>query len=574
MAVFPGVGSEGRGDDSAFRPSDTEPPGPEQGQRRGSHRPHVRATTLAAVVLTIGVTVLIALAARVAYQHNEQRLTDQQTRLSGLLLQTATAQLSAQLDRVAGLSAESSHPASTFQAAMAPLMKPRGTYTSALLVLVDGGAKVVAHRGSKPILDPGGAPAVALYEQSAHSSRLVTTRVVAGGTQRLGFLVSANGPSGTYVVGASQQLPASRHVTLPANSPDSSLDFALYYGTKQSSASLIETNTSSLPIRGTTSAVSVPLGSSRLTLVASPRTTLAGPWSRDLPWAILFLGLILSAAVGLLAEWLARRRSAAESMATLAQVLYDQQREVSRNLQVALLPKALPDVRGVEFSASYIPATTGAEIGGDWYSIIEIDEDHFAFVVGDVSGHGISATATMAPVRFCIRTLALLGMAPSEVFRRADREIDLEEDEHFATVLLGVVDVRTRTVRLASAGHPLPLVLADGHCEQLDLPVGPPLGLHEAPFSEHTLELPAGATLVTFTDGLVEHRGDGIDLGVDRLKQRVKSKPEGSAECTVQQAIAEVVGRDNEDDVAVLVIRFLAESPAQVAKAVETTTVG
>jgi len=274
---------------------------------------------------------------------------------------------------------------------------------------------------------------------------------------------------------------------------------------------------------------------------------------------------------------LAFRRREAEEAAEASRRLAEEQSQVSKQLQLALLPKNLPVLEGAELSARYLPAARALEVGGDWFSAVEINENQLAFVVGDVSGHGLSAATAMAPLRFSVRTLAKLGLSPATILEHADTEIDLIEDDHYATVLVGIVDLSTRTCTLASAGHPLPFVVTEDGCHQLQVPVGPPLGVHEARFTEHIVHLPANAILVAFTDGLVERRGDSIDRCIDRLRQLLNSQALSTADAAVERALVLVEDEDHEDDVAVIALRMVTptgQQPPPDARAIPTAVVG
>ena len=519
----------------------------------------LRMPTLIVVILGLVVTVVLTILARGNYTDTEQRLTALQTRLTGQLLETAPLQIESTLDRVAGLSAESNDPVATFESAIAPSMRPRGQFVSSSLVLVPStGPRVLAHLGATPIRNPEGAVSTAIYERAARSTSLVTTRAVSHGVQRLGFLVSAHGPGGTFVVGAGQQLPAAAHIAIPAGSPEAQLNVALYYGKRVRPSDLIATNSPSLPISGTSSRVTESFGTSWLTLVAAPSSPLTGGWAENLPWVILVAGLALTASAAVIAEWLARRRSLAETVAGETHELYQEQRIVAETLQVALLPKDLPLLRGFDVAARYLPATRGVEVGGDWYSVTPVDPDRFVFVVGDVSGHGISAASTMAILRFTIRALAKLGLPPAEILERANGEINVVDGGHFATALIGSVDISAGTLTLASAGHLPPLLVRPSGSAYVDLAVRPPLGLRQLSFEERTIEFACGSTLVAFTDGLVERRDTGIDAGLDRLAF-VASSPEAAPSNVMASVLADLPGPDHEDDVAFLVIRRLDE---------------
>src|SRR5579871_317497 len=202
----------------------------------------------------------------------------------------------------------------------------------------------------------------------------------------------------------------------------------------------------------------VPFGDHKLTVVASPRAALAGSLTQVLPWLVGVAGLALTGLVALLFERLLRREAYAEELSKQNELLYQEQRDVALTLQRALIPLRLPDVEGIECAGAYVPGVHGTEVGGDWYSVIEADNGRVYFVVGDISGRGIEAAALMAQLRFTIRALAMLGHDPADILARASKDVDLEASGHFATVLVGVIDDR-RTLILASAGHPPPLLI-------------------------------------------------------------------------------------------------------------------
>jgi Stage II sporulation protein E (SpoIIE) len=411
----------------------------------------------------------------------------------------------------------------------------------------------MAQLGAAAIINPKGAVASAIYEHAARSTSLVTTRQVSHGVQRLGYLVSAKGLGGTFVVSAGQQLPVDAHVTLPSSSPDAQLDIALYYGKSTRPTDLIETNAPSLPLQGTFSTVTEPFGTGWLTLVAAPRSPLTGGWQQNLPWAILAAGLLLTAVAAVIAEWLGRRRTFAEAAAGRSRQMYRQQRDIAETLQGALLPKALPPLPGVDIAARYMPATQGVDVGGDWYSVVPVSPDQFIFCVGDVSGHGVSAASTMAPLRFTLRGLAKLGMSPAEILGRLEDEIDIAEG-HFATVLVGRVDLSASTVSFASAGHLPPLLVSPAGSEYLDLPTGPPLGVHTHAYEEKTFAFADWSVLVVFTDGLVERRDISIADQMTRLAT-VASDAEGASSAVVADRLFGLPDVAHEDDAALLVIR-------------------
>jgi serine phosphatase RsbU (regulator of sigma subunit) len=527
----------------------------QSGDRSTDGRIRLRPSWQAILVVVLGllITAGLTVSSALGYTNNERRLTSLQTRLTASLLQTAQPQLQATLARVVGVAAATTDPISTFKAAMAPeLVPPKGPFASATLALVQpttGQVRVLSHVGSKPIRGLDSKATTQLFVKAARSPSLVTSRAVSGGEQKLGYLLSAAGPAGVYVVGAAQQLPLGRRVSVPAGSPDANLNFAVYFGSSTTPAALIETNVRNLPLTGTVSQAHVPFGNNVLTLVASPRGSLSGWWSEFLPWGILGLGILLSVAAALVTENLVRRRATAEAS-------YIQQRRMSETLQRSLLPRTLPDVPRCEFAARYVPATKGAEIGGDWYSVVEIDDHRFSLVVGDVSGHDIAAAGVMAALRYTIRTLAKLGIPPDEILDRAAQELDVSSDRHFATVLVGVVDTRLEQLTLASAGHPPPLMLHDGRSEFLAVSPGVPLGVVGEPRPEPvTFPFSPSSTLVAFTDGLVERRGLELDARLKQLEEVAAENPR-RPEDLITRLLDVLTSSDEEDDIVVLAIRF------------------
>ncbi len=455
----------------------------------------LRLHRLSVVVLAIGlvVTGVLSTTSRLSYIHDEQHLSDLQTNLTASALGIAPIDLERRLSEAAAAAGEATDPVATFHQVIGPSMAPGGPFATATLALVsDGRAQVLAHVGARTINNPTGRAASALFEESARSASLVTTRAVGRGLQRFGYLMSFTGPNGTYVVSAGQDLPSNHKLVIPSNSPDAGLDVAIYFGKTTDAAALVETNVAHLPLTGTVSKAVVPFGSSDLTLVISPRSPLAGPWSAFLPWGILVVGLLFTLVVVTMTERLVRRRLYAEELAEENRTLYGEQRNVSLTLQRSLLPKDLPKIDSVELAARYIPGESGIEVGGDWYSAIEIDDERFAFVVGDVSGHGLAAATIMAGLRYTIRAYAAIGYNPDRILEMAAKEINLGSDGHFATVLVGLVDNGLRRVTLANAGH-LPALLVDNdRSEFLTMPVGVPLGLNAPSYESMTIPVRHG----------------------------------------------------------------------------------
>ena len=189
--------------------------------------------------------------------------------------------------------------------------------------------------------------------------------------------------------------------------------------------------------------------------------------------------------------------------------LLDQQREVALALQHALLgPARLPP----GFAVRYEPATPPLEIGGDWYDIAELPDGRIGIIVGDCVGRGLAAASVMGQLRSACRALLLDVQRPARALTALDRFATLIPDALCSTVFCAVLDPATGQLSYASAGHPPGiLALPDGRVEFLDQGLSPALALApDRPRSEAVVHVPEGATLLLYTDGLVEQRG-GLD---------------------------------------------------------------
>jgi anti-sigma regulatory factor (Ser/Thr protein kinase) len=254
--------------------------------------------------------------------------------------------------------------------------------------------------------------------------------------------------------------------------------------------------------------------------------------------------------------------------------LFDAQREASLALQHALLPPTLPEVDGLELAAKY-RAGSGHEVGGDWYDVIPLPSGWVALVIGDVQGHDLSAAALMGQIRSVVRAYLLDELPPTAALSSANAFLLSLDVDRLVTVCIALVHPRSRIVTLATAGHACPLLVTPGRPgELLEIPGGPPLGvLDDVTWRERTTPLPADATLVLYTDGLVE-RGDrpyaaGEQLLLDRAALLPDLVPDKLADALLAPAGMQTPEpRDgttwdtawppNEDDTALLLLRWRA----------------
>ncbi|RSS91032.1 GAF domain-containing protein [Streptomyces sp. WAC02707] len=232
--------------------------------------------------------------------------------------------------------------------------------------------------------------------------------------------------------------------------------------------------------------------------------------------------------------------------------LYGREREHVVTLQRALLPRSSPSTPGLAVSSCYDPAADPAAVGGDWFDVVALPSGRTALMVGDVMGRGLAAAATMGRLRTVARTLMALDIAPERLLARLDLAArDLEEDQ-YATCLCAVYDPYGSSFRIASAGHPPPLLTgADGDAAYLDVPAGAPLGAGVIPYDPVDCPAPEGSRLTLYTDGLVRSRTAGLAERMERLREAVGgAAPEDGAAC---RAVTERVGGDRSDDAIVLV---------------------
>lgn len=224
-------------------------------------------------------------------------------------------------------------------------------------------------------------------------------------------------------------------------------------------------------------------------------------------------------------------------------------------LQRSLLPAAPPEVPGLELAARYRPGR--ATVGGDWYDVFVLPSGEIGIVIGDVAGNGFPAAVVMGRMRSALRAYALDADDPAEVLRKLNRKMLHFEPEATATVLYAVVDAAAGRVRLSSAGHPPPVLAPpDGPAEPVDMKFDVLIGLGEdVPRRTRTLDLPPGALLCFYTDGLIERRDESILAGIARLCEAAYA---GSPEAVGAAVMSALIGRQAaQDDVALLLARRL-----------------
>ncbi|MFJ1569231.1 SpoIIE family protein phosphatase [Streptomyces erythrochromogenes] len=240
------------------------------------------------------------------------------------------------------------------------------------------------------------------------------------------------------------------------------------------------------------------------------------------------------------------------------------ERALAARLQATLLPipEQSLELAGLCVGVACTPADSGVNVGGDWYSAIELTDKSALFVVGDVAGHGLAAVGTMAQLRFTAKGMAITGSALIDVLRRLNNLLLHTDSEPSATatMVIGRYEPEDRRLTWARAGHLPPLLLRGGRATFLPQPDGCLLGAaRDSAYGQAVIDLLPGDRLLLYTDGLVEEPGEDIDLGLDRLAKDALGLLREGADEELARTLA---GRRlaNRDDICVLDIHVPDEA--------------
>jgi serine phosphatase RsbU (regulator of sigma subunit) len=245
-------------------------------------------------------------------------------------------------------------------------------------------------------------------------------------------------------------------------------------------------------------------------------------------------------------------------------------------LERGLLPTPLLRTGAVECSSYYQPGRDHAVLGGDFFDVVELDNGIVRAVIGDVMGHGPDEAALGVHLRVAWRTLILAGASEEEILPSLARLLAAETAGHpgFVTACDLTIDLVNKTMRMRVAGHPAPLICAEGKTTYLDVQVGPPLGV-EAPgaavaesrkptWPETHVALAGDASLIMYTDGLLDayvHLTDDASLGIDELVDAVTTcVAEGGAIGSWIPSLVGAAPNSSLDDTAVVVITVRPDS--------------
>jgi PAS domain S-box-containing protein len=238
--------------------------------------------------------------------------------------------------------------------------------------------------------------------------------------------------------------------------------------------------------------------------------------------------------------------------------LYRRESRAARELQKTMLPDAPPVVAGAQICYRYVPANEAVRVGGDWFDAIPLPGGRLALVVGDVMGHGLTSAAIMGQFRTAVRTLAAQDLPPAQLLRQLDDLARRLGDDYIATCIYVVYDPVARRCEVANAGHLPPVLVSPfGDSELLEVPSGAPIGVGGVAFETAVFEVEDESLFVLCTDGLVERRGQAIDVGLAELREYLSGPPQPLE--SVCETLIDGFGRTGrrDDDIALLAVRFM-----------------
>ena len=517
-----------------------------------------------AFLLGLAVTGAFALTALLLYDQNENHLLRLRAREVGSVLTAVVPSIQTPLASAAELADATAGNAQKFRVFMAPYVGPGRQFASASLWPLGAPQPTpTATVGAAPVLASLPQQASTFFAHAARSPLLNVTGILGSTNPSFGYEFSTPGVKSGFAVYVESPLPKDRRSKLEGNSAFSDLNYALYLGRSRRAADLLVTSLHRFPVTGRQASEVVPFGDSAFTLVVTPRGPLGGAFFADLPWIVLVVGVLVSLAAALMTDRIARRRELAEQLTDILDrvaaenhELYTEQRSIAQTLQHALLPESLPEPLGLQVSARYVPAASSIDVGGDWYDVVVVDDERVLLVIGDVSGHGLRAATTMASLRHAALAYASQESRPGALLAKLSDYVNRGAHDYFATVLCALVDVGAHKLTVAAAGHIPPLLIeADGgHFVEFDggVPIGVP---RDSAYSEATVSVPPNATLVAFTDGLVERRGEILDVGLARLRDTATGQ-KLSLDALLAKLVRDLASDDHHDDTAIVGIRW------------------
>lgn len=236
---------------------------------------------------------------------------------------------------------------------------------------------------------------------------------------------------------------------------------------------------------------------------------------------------------------------------------FEAEREHAQTLERVVLPTLLPTPRDLELSGDYLAPTGRQRVGGDLYDAVLRDDGMVGLIIADATGHDVGAARAVARVRHAVGVLTLEGHSPAQILSSVNRYLLRSSIGNLVTCVYALIDPEAGTATLANAGHLQPLLLSGSSVVEVG-PSGQQLmGVGPFGYTEEVVELDPGATMVMFTDGLVERRDRTLSDGLAWLKECIGSATDRSAAALLRELFDTVSTTEREDDVAVLCARIL-----------------
>ncbi|MFQ3549082.1 MAG: MASE3 domain-containing protein [Armatimonadota bacterium] len=242
-------------------------------------------------------------------------------------------------------------------------------------------------------------------------------------------------------------------------------------------------------------------------------------------------------------------------------ISYERESKIADVLQRSFMSASTIITDKFEIAQVYNPATDEALIGGDFYDVVNLDEDNIAIIIGDVSGKGLPAAVHTAMAKYALRAYLSDGYSPADIMKRFDKLTTKNtDDETFITLFIGILNIHTGKLIYCNAGHEPPIYCKDGQSIELDS-TGPIVGLGlDLDFNQKEIVLEPNSTLLLYTDGISEARKGDEMMGSDRIAEELKlckiKDSEDIAQCIFESA-QRYAGGDLSDDAAILAVKAL-----------------
>src|SRR3954453_4928141 len=529
---------------------------------RGRRWPLGTASAVAPLVALLA-TAALTWGAHSIVDDQEQRLLKERAAELNLLLTSSIDAIPMGLSAQGGILKATSGSTAAYEAAASEAVAAGpGELTFAWLQPAKSGDGWVVRASSGDgltnddvITDARSAP----FNRALDTSEMIATPVV-GADRRLGFVLGPPAaPAGTVLYRETALGPL-KAPQAAGTAPFAELDVVIYDSRTPRPSAALATTTTKLPLTGDVVNRPLDAGISHWLTSVKAKRPLVGDVASKLWWITLLVGIAGSLLLAAVIETVARRRDDALA-------LYATEHHVAETLQRSLLPQ-LPSIEGLELAARYLAGGSGQEVGGDWFDAFPIAGGRVGIAVGDVIGHDLAAASAMAQIRAALRAFALDGDPPATVVNRLDHLVNALGLTQLVTAIYGVLGPPeadgSRLLTYTNAGHLPPMLREpDGSVRQLSgdgsILIGAPIPVDHTQLEQR---LVAEATLLLFTDGLVEVPGRPLEDSLDELIEALAADvPTDGLDSVCDRILATRADRVLRDDVALLAIRIGERQP-------------